>query len=78
MSRVHMHFKAATVTVSAAVSLYFLKFMVEWDFTKSLLNFRIALKFFLAICVFTALCESSFSKLKSIKNYLLAKKPIAG
>ncbi|CAH2088258.1 unnamed protein product [Euphydryas editha] len=70
--RLRKHLKAANVTVTDWVSLDFLKFIVEWDFTESLPNLMIALKLFTTVCVSVASCERSFSKLKLIKNYLRA------
>lgn len=70
--RLRRHLKAANVTVTDWVSLDFLKFIVEWDFTESLPNLMIALKLFMTVCVSVASCERSFSKLKLIKNYLRA------
>lgn len=67
--KLRRHLKAANVTVSDWVSVDFLKFIVEWDFTESLPNLIVALKLFMTICVSVASCERSFSKLKLIKNY---------
>lgn len=68
--RLRRHLKAANITVSNWVTLDFLKFIVEWDFTESLPNLTVALKLFITICASVASCERSFSKLKLIKNYL--------
>lgn len=62
--RLRRHLKAANITVSNWVTLDFLKFIVEWDFTESLPNLTVALKLFITICASVASCERSFSKLK--------------
>lgn len=51
-------------------SLRVLQFVVEYEFSESVPNLTLALRFFLTLCVSVASCERSFSKLRLIKNYL--------
>ena len=54
----------------AGFCLAYVEFITEYDFSDSVSNVTLALRFFLRICVSVASCERSFSKLKLIKSYL--------
>lgn len=51
-------------------ALNFLQFVTDFDFSDSVPNLSLALRFFLTVCVSVSSCERSFSKLRLIKNYL--------
>ncbi|XP_061385406.1 uncharacterized protein LOC133320791 [Danaus plexippus] len=68
--RLRRYLKAANITISNWVTLDYLIFIVEWDFTESLPNLTVTLNLFITILASVASCERSFSKLKLIKNYL--------
>lgn len=71
--RLRRHLQAAGISNEKTkkwTSLNFLEFITEYDFSDSVPNVTLALRFFLTICVSVASCERSFSKLKLIKSYL--------
>ena len=71
--RLRRHLKAGDIDLDNAKerSVFdVLKFIAEWDFLESLPTLSLSLRLFLTISVSVASCESSFSKLKQIKNYL--------
>ncbi|GBP20329.1 hypothetical protein EVAR_10592_1 [Eumeta japonica] len=67
--RLRRHLKAANITVSNWVTLDYLKFIVEWDFTASLPNLTVALKLFITICASIA----SSKAVKISDMYLLRR-----
>ena len=73
VKRFRRHIRATNTTVEEAATwsaLDVFQFIIKWDFSESLPNISLILKYFLTVCVSVSSCERSFSKLKLIKNYL--------